>query len=508
MSNNKRIFNKRKFKHGALATAITAIFIAILVFINIISTMIFDRFPVAIDLTNDNVFSIGDTTIDYIENIDIPVTITILATEANFVGVNTYINQANEILKNYAKYNSNIKIDYIDMLQNPDKVSKYNNEVDAYDVVVETKNDDGSARIKIITLADLVNFPTDMQATVDQYVLSYSAYEVISSYSAYIESSKAEQSITSALMNVTDANPITVTVLTGLQESDISGFTSILNSNGYIIDTVNILKEEIPSSTNIVIIAAPTIDYSTDAINKLDAFLNNNGILGKDVLYIASVEQPKTPKLDEFLAEWGIAIGYSTICETNSNNFYNSMNFTYQFMINESYKQDISNLSLSLLAPDARPINLLWIDNGMRTAEAYVSTSNSAILKPFDAPAGWTTSDATEKGTFHSVVIGSKAVFIDNLPEYSNIAAVSSMSMFDPMLLTTDQLNNGDFLLSFMNGLTQKSPGVTILPKTIGGSAFDITEGQKNALKWTFQVIIPFSVLIVGIVVWARRRNR
>ena len=59
-----------------------------------------------------------------------------------------------------------------------------------------------------------------------------------------------------------------------------------------------------------------------------------------------------------------------------------------------------------------------------------------------------------------------------------------------------------------INGLTGKTAGITITPKTITGNVFDITQQQKTVLKWTFCLGVPVVVLIVGIVIWARRKNK
>ena len=40
----KKLLQNKKFKHGSLATAITAIFIAIIVVVNIVVALLIDRF--------------------------------------------------------------------------------------------------------------------------------------------------------------------------------------------------------------------------------------------------------------------------------------------------------------------------------------------------------------------------------------------------------------------------------------------------------------------------------
>jgi len=76
--------------------------------------------------------------------------------------------------------------------------------------------------------------------------------------------------------------------------------------------------------------------------------------------------------------------------------------------------------------------------------------------------------------------------------------------------LQFNRYQNAEYFVSVLNGMTGKTTieGLTIQPKSITGNAFDINESQKSRLKWTFCLIVPACVLIVGIIVWVRRKNR
>ena len=75
--------------------------------------------------------------------------------------------------------------------------------------------------------------------------------------------------------------------------------------------------------------------------------------------------------------------------------------------------------------------------------------------------------------------------------------------------LADGSFQNGQYILGVVNGLSNKTKTeLTISPKTVAGSTFTITELQKNVLKWTFCLIIPAVVLIIGCVIWAKRKNR
>ena len=509
-------FSKKKLKHGALAYAMTAIFVVVVVLINLVVSELLSRIPSTIDMTSTNAFSISDETIDYIKKLDTDVYIYVMALENEYTSVSEYANQTNEILKKYTQYSDKIHLEYRDLLTNPDFVANYSQNISSYDIIVETKlkDDKGEdySRVKVIGLMDTVDFGEYKEYVEYYQSYGYSDEAILYNMASAVVGSNAEQEITSAIMTVTDENPVTVTVATypGAQESDISSLTSMLAKNGYLLNTINIQTDDIPADTSLLIIPAPKLDYGAEEIRKIDEYLENGGALDKDMLYIASANQPDTPNLDEYLAEYGIEVTDERIVETNQNYYYNHINFTFQFAVSENYKQDIENPSLSLYVPNSLYVKKLWETNGMKLTETFISSSSKAVLCPPDAPENWTAAQATQKGVFDSMVVGTKSVFMDdNSTNYSNIAVLATDYFFDPIILESEQFLNGEFILSFINGLTEKTDtGITIVPKTFSGTTFDIVESEKTMLKWVFALVIPAIVLVIGVVVWVRRRHR
>ena len=80
----KKHINPRKLKYGSFATALTALFIAAIVLVNIVATMLFDRFPITLDLTSGSIYTASEETIEYISGIISPVSITVLSTEDEY----------------------------------------------------------------------------------------------------------------------------------------------------------------------------------------------------------------------------------------------------------------------------------------------------------------------------------------------------------------------------------------------------------------------------------------
>ncbi|MEG1027822.1 MAG: hypothetical protein RSE07_03950, partial [Oscillospiraceae bacterium] len=66
----KNIFNNRRFKYGSLASIITAVFVAAVILINVIVTVLLNMYPLNIDITGNNKFKLTKESIAYLEELD------------------------------------------------------------------------------------------------------------------------------------------------------------------------------------------------------------------------------------------------------------------------------------------------------------------------------------------------------------------------------------------------------------------------------------------------------
>lgn len=519
----------KKLKHGSMAIAFTAIFVAVLVLINIVATQIFERFPLSFDMTSNASYSISDETIDYVKSIDKDVKITVLAEKDDFDAQNVYTLQADEVLQKYAQYNSKIKIEYVDFLSNPNLVSQYDDGLSAYDIIFETtqKGDDGKEykRTRVVSPLKLVNFSSEVVSslsssgmTLEAMAVNYYGSELnfITRYATqtysnssgekanYIESSNAEQAYTSALMIVTDSNPVKITLLTGRGEAvPLNYYQTLMKANGYEVGSVNITTEDIPADTNIAVIAAPTVDYTDAEVKKVSDFLNNDGKLEKNLMYIESVQQPDTPKIDELLEEYGIIIEDYCMYDAEASNVSNG--YLKVNLAAEEYEKDIKNDSLAMLTTlYTKPITLKFDEEDMKKTVTLLKTADTGYKADMNS------GEKVSSGEQITAAIGYKAVFgKDNTEGYSQVLVLGSEFLLDDSILQATQYANSQWILSVTNQMTGKTTsGITIEPSKIGGELFELTDAQISIYKWVFILVIPLIVLVIGVVVWVRRKNR
>ena len=526
----KRSFNKRKFKYGFVATVITLVFIAVVIVVNLIVGILTDRKNLKLDLTENQLFEVSQDSIDYVKSIKKDVEIAVMKNESYFTTGSTYTKMVLETLEKYKNYSDHIKLDYYDIASNPDVVTKYsssyNGEIKEGDIVVASGD-----RVKVMSVDDLFTFQSD--------------YYGNSSITGY----KGEQELTSAIMSVTDANPIKVAFISkyngsAIYHSDnaysISALYSMMDKNGYEVSEIDIMSDELsPEDYDITVLPAPINDLTEDCITKLDDFLYNGGDLDRDLIYIADVLQYSTPNIDDFLEVWGIEIGGSIVYESSNDKsqYVTTMKGQLSAPIavigDETYSEGLSNTKLPIIAPLSRPVNLLFDANVDRTTSALLTTSDTAFLYPLEmqtaeeaqakadasenedateAETEETTEfdpDSAEKSQQNVMAVATKTnMDSENKAHVNNVMVIGGATILDQVLLYSSSYNNAEYIINSVNKMCGKENGIIIAEKDLSVQTIDITSSQIKAISRVVIFVIPLIVVASGIVVFIRRRNR
>lgn len=490
MKMNFKFLKKRGFKHGSLATIVTVVFIAVIVILNVIATMLLERYPLTIDMTTEQRFALTDESIDFVKAMGSDVKITVCADETVFKGVNDLYRQAYEIISNYTKYNNDIELNFVDLVKNPTFSQGYPNmTLIEGDVIVESP-----LRSKKLAGNDLF-----MQQQTEQGGVIYS--------------SKAEQAMTSALTFVTDANPSQVSILGGLDNVDVSGYTTLLEQNNFSVKNQDFLVEEIDPESDFVVLAAPSSDISADQVKKLNTYLDNDGKFGKGLVYIASSIAPPGKLLKSFLGEWGIDPGPEVIFETDTA-FAVGDNLTLVSQLkSDAIANQLKSKKLPLVIPYSNPLNVLFEAKENRKTEVIASSSDAGVLFPVDeAAAAAFDPNKQEKKAYPTIVKATRDKYEGTTLLRSTVLAFGSSDMFSKHVyfgefLQNPSFNNADVTMTLTNELVKKEDTIKILPVTFTNETITITQQQSTVAFWVFMAVIPLAVLAIGAVIWFRRRH-
>lgn len=521
----KHKLNKRSLKHGTMAVILTILFIAGVVVLNVIVSIISDRFDTTADLTDSGIYTLDEATVEYLADLKYDVTVSVMNSEKSFESGGTYYKSVNELLNKMAMENEHFKLQYLQIDQNPDFTSRFNGETLSENYIVIESAD--KTRHRILTPGEYFSCPTLRdnlsqygypETYIDQYILQY----INSSYaSQVIEGSNVEQAAVSAMMYVTNDEPVRVAFTEGFGESDSSALSSLLYKNGYDVETIDLQKiSEIDKDIDYIVMCAPTMDYDNDSLDRLSAFLDNGGSFGKNLIYIASMYQPNYAETDgesnslthlsAFLAEWGIAVGDSLVFQSNTNYSFGGMEYAHlQDIQDTDYAGNTYGSTLLTYDAYIRPIIQIWEggSKGSVEQEVLVKSHDGAYLRPISTLSQTDFDRSTaESGVFNDVVCAKRIHSTANT--YSRVIAFGSDMFVGSTFMNYANSNNQDFMINMFNYISGKTQGTTITAKSFTNVGFEVNEEQANTLAVVLCIVIPVAVIVLGIVIWVRRRHR
>lgn len=320
------------------------------------------------------------------------------------------------------------------------------------------------------------------------------------------------------MLYVTNTDPVRVAFTEGFGEGDAGTLSSLLSKNGYDVETINLQSvSEIDSDIDYIVMYAPTMDYDNDNLDKLAKFLDNDGAFGKNLVFFSSsqVYYTKTDEdstalvnLSAFLAEWGIQIGDSIIMQTNSNYTYGNMPFAHVLDIQDTdFAGNVYGNSLFTYDAYVRPVIQIWGEDKSKSSieqKVLIKTYDGAYLQPLSELSNSSFDvNSAESGVFNDAICAYK--IHSTSQEVSRVVAFGS-EMFPTVSYSNS--NNQNFLVNTFNYISGKTDGVTITSKTFETVGFDMNQGSANVLAIILCIVIPILVIVLGIVIWVRRRHR
>ncbi len=157
----------------------------------------------------------------------------------------------------------------------------------------------------------------------------------------------------------------------------------------------------------------------------------------------------------------------------------------------------------------ARPVIPLWEEEGNFANVTIASTyGDQCLMFPFTADENWSPSQADLKN-YSVIVEASKVQFSDNnQPIYSKIVAVGGDQLFTNYFTSASNYSNGEAALALFDTNSDKSSNtIKIVEKSFTAESYQIDRSTQLAIGITFAIVIPVIIIVIGIVVWARRRR-
>ncbi len=485
----------QKFKRGTISTAFTIGFLVIVVLINVIVSILGERFPsINLDMTKNSTNSLSSQTLDIINNVKIPVTINILASESAVKGDQVYAgtglqySQVGTLVAKVAEKNPNIKVEYIDLARTPTFASKYKTEsLQEGDVLVVSDK-----RHRLLTSTDLF----DMQYSQDGgSTLSYS---------------KVDSALASGLSSVTAEHMPVVAFDTGHKEiMDPTTFKSLLSSNNFETKDFNLLTENIPDKAQMIVLGCPTTDYTDEEIKKLEGFLGSTELAGDRTLMVTfHPSQVEMPKLSTFLKEWGIEVPPQTVIieSDQSKHFTNDASYIISDLQSNLDLGSKTNYTY-FTTPQSNPVNTLFDTQGNRKTFVLAKSDETCYLQSAKSSAG----EAAEKKSFNTAVLTQESIKAKDKAYKANVVALGSAMMFNQEVLMASTFSNGTYLVDlsrYATGTSNAAAAVNAAPVQVNVADITLNSFTSMILGFgIFTILIPLLIAIAGIVVFNKRRH-
>lgn len=468
----KNSFKTKDFRFGMHSSALTAVVIAAVIVVNILAAHLPGQLN-SIDMSSNNITSIGSQTEKLLDSLDEDVTISILAAEDSADA------NINALLDKYKKASKHVTVKYIDTSTDLGASQTYSNY---------------SANSVIVACGD-------KESVIDYYDIyqqDYSSYYTTGQASTSFD---GEGQITSAINKVTADNAQTLYCLTGHGETALgTSASSMISKQNMIVSDLNLLASDIPDDCSAVIINGATDDLSADEATKLTDYIKNGG----SVMVLLAYTDKSQPNLDSVLKAYGVqrANGNAIAMET-SGSYYNYPINIIAGIESTDITSDLASEKANIIMTNA--IALKTTDADAVTVTDLLTSSDGAYAKV--PQNGQLPTLEKESGDVSGPFV--YAVMSEDDAEGGKLAVVASQTLLEDQITQSLPVGNLEFFVNCLADMCGES-GVNAV--SIEAKSMDIeymTIPALHSMIWmAVCVLIPFVILIAGLVVWLARRKR
>lgn len=482
--------NKRRLKYGANNTVLILGAVIIFVLFNILASAVSEKFPAArIDMTENGMFKIGEATKGVLAELDESgddVTVYYLKNE------NDEYTEIKEIVLKYLGASKKLKYEVKNYIKDPSFTKQFGEASGLREgsLIVEDKT---TGRYRIISFDDMVDYSSTGSMTASQ------------SPSSLVLESKLTNAL-SYCISRTDSMVAYFSM--GHQEADPNALAQVLIDEN-IAPAQCDLANAVPPDCSLLMIISPTLDFTAQEIDNLDAYLDGGGSVQLAVEPTVSL-----PKLEAYLAEWGVTLEDNYVMEQDAR--YGGAQYGVDMMFPRiaSSADDILDTNSTVIASLCRGVSVSDDPEGAIKHRSVFYTTKNGIAYATDG------SDDGTEGTYDICVYLEKTVgeSYDKTASMivsgtSSLWGVSNYQELNENLLSQVFAESRYANKAFFVGSVYKMLGLTSTKLTISGKSLGtsnivvLTDAQKNLYKILFCYALPAVIVLLGLFIWLRRRH-
>jgi len=473
-TNVTRVFFEKIFKYG-LSSFIFTVALAIgLIIINYIAAVKTTGY----DVTRNKVNTLSYETRKLLEDINFNVDVKAFYTR----GTERRISR---LLEKYTKENDGINVEFIDPLKNPILAERYDV---SYPQTIIFETAGKQTRLN----------PPPRGQRHEERDITIALYRLFTEQEkkAYFTTGHGEFSITNTKQN------------------GLSRVRDELIQQNYLVETVNLLEEgAVPEDCSILIVAGVTVPFTDEETKIVRDYLDNKGSI------FLMVPPGMETNLDEILAYYNLEYGNDYIYET-SRRLTTEM---YGPISPLCAAQDSSEITESLpnqnfIFPYVRSVNVVSERPSIKVTRLLASSEDSwgetdiKSAKTVRTNRKPSRDENEKKGPLTVAVVTEREFELpDSLKtremtsEFVRSAFFGNAAFITNSFVTTFP-SNLNLFLNTVNWITRNEKIIEITPHLQAFTPVELRQSQRRLLSWLTLIIFPSSILLVGAIVWFRRR--
>jgi len=473
----KDTINKKYLKNGSYSSIMIVVFVAIIIVINMIVGNLPSKYT-QLDISSEKLYTIGDETKAMLKDLDKDVIIYQIAQSGS------EDETISNLLQRYADESDHITVEQKDPVVNPKFISEYT-------------SDNLSSNSLIIVCGDrnkVVNYNNIYESSLDYNTYSYKTTGF-----------DGEGQITSAIAYVTSENLPVMYTLEGHGEQDLdSTVKEDIEKANMEIKSLNLLTEEsVPEDASCLLIDAPTTDISEDEKTALIEYLENGG----KAMIFSDYTGQEMPNFDAVLENYGVNRVDGLVFEGDSQHYAAQMPYYLVPTINSTdITSDLVSSGYYILMPYAQGIQKSEDVRDTVTIESLLTTSDSAYSKTDVNSGTLSKEDGDVDGPFDLGVSITETVDTD---KETHIIYYSTSNLLQSQVNQMVSGGNEKLVMASLSALvdTEDSTTVSIPSKSLEVSYLTLTAYDASFWKICVIGLIPGAFLLVGFMIWLKRRK-
>ncbi len=515
----RKLFRNKQMRYGTIAVLLTVMVLVVAVLANMVVSAVVTRYELNPSLVGELAFDVTEDCYAFLDEVFSDARAEKRSDRVKILFCDTRENVSAEGSSNYYLYHtadafakrfSNIEVQCHDIIANPAPVKQY----------MHTTNPLTGEKIELDLYSDSVIVIAEdfhrVYAAADFYV--YSDEETTEAW-AY----SGERELASAMMHAVSGEERIACLLNNHGEVHYDyELLNLLTDAGYTVVYLDLYKDPIPTSCDLIISYNPNTDLLTgkqlsdrSEMDILDEFLSKDG---SSFLVFLENGTPKLPNFEKYLSAWGVATDYSKNSTTGVD---------YRYMVQDSsgalttdgytiYGEVTTGASAKFNDPAIPYVVFRNATSLSVTGEGYIGNGDGS----YKNASGTRTLYPLYMSRPESVAyanggqVASGATMLASVTEQtqsgatSYVGVVSSVQFATSRYLQSAVYGNTDALLHLLEcmGLEHTTKGLSVKPFLVQDIS---TATTSDLLFWTLTLSITPAVLatVTGAIILVRRRR-